>query len=99
VTAEAGQRENSLPRRGTQHPVERPGGPRSIWAPRRVREVGAQFPDRQGRVSPSQAKLNKICPEPFASRLDPGYMNSLATADRLWEKEFENNRATATFAC
>jgi hypothetical protein len=33
----------------------RPGGPRSIWTPRRVREVGAQFPDRQGRVSPSHA--------------------------------------------
>jgi hypothetical protein len=24
----------------------RPGGPRSIWAPRKVREVGAQFPDQ-----------------------------------------------------
>src|ERR1700733_3244529 len=35
--------------------VKKPGGPRSIWVPRRVREVGAQFPDRQGRVSPSQA--------------------------------------------
>ncbi len=38
-----------------QSPLKRPGGPRSIWTPRRVREVGAQFPDRQGRVSPSQA--------------------------------------------
>ena len=36
-------------------PRKKPGGPRSIWTPRRVREVGAQFPDRQGRVSPSQA--------------------------------------------
>src|SRR5581483_9724121 len=43
-------------------PLNRPGGPRSIWAPRRVREVGAQFPDRQGRVSPSQAFLNLIYP-------------------------------------
>src|SRR5438046_6888738 len=36
-------------------PIKKPGGPRSIWAPRRVREVGAQFPDRQGRDSPPQA--------------------------------------------
>src|SRR6202012_5569919 len=45
--------------------VKRTGGPRSIWAPRRVREVGAQFPDRQGRVSPSQALSKTQCPEPF----------------------------------
>src|SRR5438132_12577064 len=43
-------------------PIKKPGGPRSFWAPRRVREVGAQFPDRQGRVSPSQVKLNTILP-------------------------------------
>src|SRR5205085_2218102 len=43
---------NAPPR---QRPKKRPGGPRSVWAPRRVREVGAQFPDRQGRVSPSHA--------------------------------------------
>src|SRR6185312_5850516 len=44
---------------------KRTGGPRSIWAPRRVREVGAQFPDRQGRVSPSQALSKPQCPEQF----------------------------------
>src|SRR3984885_394547 len=39
------------------------GGARTLWAPRRAREVGAQFPDRQGRVSPSQALFKHTCPE------------------------------------
>ena len=43
--------------------IKKPGGPRSIWVPRRVREVGAQFPDRQGRVSPSQALFKHDCPK------------------------------------
>src|SRR6184192_4337046 len=47
--------------------MNKPGGPRSIWVPRRVREVGAQFPDRQGRVSPSQAFSKPDFPN-FATR-------------------------------
>jgi hypothetical protein len=39
----------------TRPPASRTGGPRSIWAPRRAREVGAQFPDRQGQIAPSHA--------------------------------------------
>ena len=54
-------------RRPTYNAEQRPGGPRSIWAPRRAREVGAQFPDRQGRVSPSQALSKPQCPKQFGS--------------------------------
>src|SRR6185437_1334543 len=65
---------------------KRTGGPRSIWTPRRVREVGAQFPDRQGRVSPSQA-LSK--PKTFSPGLrraapptNPGRKPSIPPPDR-----------------
>jgi hypothetical protein len=44
----------------------RPGGPRSIWAPRRVREVGAHSPDRLGRVPRPKLCGNCNCGKPQA---------------------------------
>jgi hypothetical protein len=45
----------------------RPGGPRSIWAPRRVREVGAHSPDRLGRVLRPKLCGNLKCSKPQAA--------------------------------
>src|ERR1035437_1923128 len=59
---------SGTPRRAPAPPNttrKKPGGPRSIWAPRRVREVGAQFPDRSRTGLPVPSSEQAYVPAAF----------------------------------
>ena len=66
----------------------RPGGPRSISAPRRVREVGAHSPDRLERVPRPKLSGNLKCARPQArEHAKPG--SHRKTIDAPWNFQRE----------